>query len=170
MELNTNDLALLILRLAIAYVFLHGAWMISRNETVRDRSVKRTAILFASSPYRDNMTIANISAYVGFALMYLGSIGLILGLATRISAALLLIFTVPGIVVHLRERDQAIALVESVSKYIDKADQSQTELLKWSAYAGHQSSANKNYALLGAALFFILASDPHGSFALDALY
>ncbi len=170
MDFNINDVALLILRLSVAYVFLHGAWMISRNQTVRKRSVKRTAILFDTSSFLNNMTVAKICAYIGFALMYLGSIGLILGLATRVSAAFLFIFTVPGIIVHLRERDQAIALVETVSRSMGVADRDQTELLKWSAYAGHQSSANKNYALLGAALFFMLATNPHGRLAVDALY
>lgn len=165
MDFAADDLALLILRLAVAYVYLHGAWMISRNETVRARTVTRTSVLLDNTPFENNQAVAKLIAYAGVLCMYLGSLGLILGIQTKLAAFLLFLFTVPGIVVHLKERDQALDLVAELD---GKNDQELVEQLRASTYAGHQSSANKNYALLGAALFLILTSDPNGTFAIGA--
>ena len=166
MDFAADDLALLILRLTVAYVYLHGAWMISRNETVRARTVTRTSVLLDNTPFENNQAVARLIAYSGVLCMYLGSMGLIFGFQIKIAAFLLFLFTVPGIVVHLKERDQALDLVASLD---GTNDPELVEQLKASTYAGHQSSANKNYALLGAALFLLLSSDPNGAYAIGAL-
>lgn len=160
-----QDLALLLLRIAVAWVFLYAAWMNSRNNMSRDWTANETAILFRGTPLAGKMGLIRPVAMIGVTMMYLGGLGVLLGVLPRLAGILLFVFTVPGIFIHIRNRADAMTWGEAVEAAVPEDRKGDAGALKWSAYAGHHSSALKNYALLGAAAFFILAEDPVGRFS-----
>ena len=163
-----NDAGLFVLRASVAYVYLHGAWMIAGSAGRRRLTAGRSLVLYRGTPWQGSAGLGRATALAATALMLLGGLGLLAGIATRPAAALLVLFTVPGIVVHLRELIQSGELVDQVAAHAPDAPAPLLARLKWSGYAGHRSSANKNWALIGAALFLILADDPDGWFSLAA--
>lgn len=161
-----QDLALLLLRLAVAWVFLYAAWMNSRNKISRDWTANETAILFRGTPLAGKMGLIRPVAMIGVTMMYLGGLGVLLGMLPRLAGLLLFVFTLPGILIHIRNRGDAMRWGEAIEAAVPEGSKGDAGALKWNAYAGHQSSALKNYALLGAAAFFVLAEDSVGRFSL----
>jgi uncharacterized membrane protein YphA (DoxX/SURF4 family) len=166
MAIIDHDVALLILRLGVAWVFLYAAWMNSRNGAARDWTANETAILFRGTPFADATRLIRLFAMGGVTIMYLGGLGVLLGVLPRLAGLLLFVFTMPGILIHIRNRADAMKLGGEVAAAVPPAQAPTANALMWLAYAGHHSSALKNYALLGAAAFFVLADDPVGRFAL----
>ncbi|MDQ4086582.1 MAG: DoxX family protein [Pseudomonadota bacterium] len=166
MDVTDQDWALLPLRLAVAWVFLYAAWMNSRDAASRDWTANETAILFRGTPLAGATRLIRILAMVGVAIMYVGGLGIALGVLPRLAAAMLFVFTAAGTVIHIRNRADAMKLGGELEA---AAPHPAATALKWLAYAGHHSSALKNYALLGACAFFILAEDPTGRFTVAEL-
>lgn len=164
-----QDLALLLLRLATAWVFLYAAWMNSRDAASREWTANETAILFRNSPLADATRLIRLFSLVGVAIMYAGGLGIALGLFPRLAGLMLFVFTVPGIVIHLRDRADTLKLGGELEAGVAPPQIGTATALKWLAYSGHHSSALKNYALLGVCAFLILADDPVGRFSLPAL-
>lgn len=164
-----QDWALLLLRLGIAWVFLYAAWMNSRDKASRDWTANETAILFRGTPLAGAARLIRVFSMIGVAIMYAGGLGLALGVLPRLAALMLFVFTVPGIVIHIRNRADALKVGGELEAAVPQAQAAPASALKWLAYAGHHSSALKNYALLGMCAFFVLADDPVGRFALTAV-
>jgi len=165
-----NDVGLLVLRASVAYVYLHGAWMIASTRERRRLTVERSTVLLEGTALAGNLAFGRALAAAATLFMLAGGLGLLLGMWTRLAALLLIAFTVPGIVVHLRELAQSVDLVARVAAHSGGEPRDVLARLRWSAYAGHRSSANKNYALIGAALFLLLSADPDGRLSLAAAW
>ena len=161
-----HDIGLLVLRLSVAYVYLHGALMIAGNADRRRLTAERSSVLLHNTRLSGNSMAGRLLAAAATSFMVAGGCGLILGFGTRIAACLLIAFTIPGIVVHLRELAGSIANIDAIAQNAPTNDRPVLDKVRWSLYAGHRSSANKNYALIGAAAFLLLASDPNGRFSL----
>ncbi|HWT14014.1 MAG TPA: DoxX family membrane protein [Allosphingosinicella sp.] len=169
MDYHDQDVALLLLRLAVAWVFLYAAWMNSRDRAARDWTANETAILFRGTPLAGRTKLIRWFAMAGVAIMYLGGLGILLGVLPRLAGLMLFLFTGPGIVIHIRNRADSMKLGGEVAAAVPAAQAGSANALMWLAYAGHHSSALKNYALLGAAAFFVLAEEPVGRFALRVM-
>jgi len=166
----TNDIGLLVLRVSVAYVYLHGAWMIAGTAERRRLTGERSTVLLNGTNLASSIAIGRLLGFAGAAFMLIGGFSLLTGTGTRIGAIFLIVFTIPGIIVHLRELAQSVELVDTVAAHCGGEPAGILAKLRWSAYAGHRSSANKNYALIGAALFLLLCSDPNGQFSLSAVF
>ncbi len=163
-----NDIGLFVLRASVAYVYLHGAWMIAATAERRRLTAERSTVLLNNTSLAESIAIGRLLGAGAASFMVIGSIALLIGFGTRIGAVLLIVFTIPGIIVHLRELLQAVELVDKVAKHSRGEPANILAKLRWSAYAGHRSSANKNYALIGGALFLLLCNDPNGQLSLSA--
>ena len=163
-----NDIGLFVLRASVAYVYLHGAWMIAGTAERRRLTADRSTVLLDNTPLSGNIAIGQLLGAGASIFMLAGSLALILGIGTRFGAVLLILFTIPGIIVHLRELAQSVGLVDTVAAHSGGEPADILAKLRWSAYAGHRSSANKNYALIGTAVYLVLCTDPNGQLSLSA--
>ena len=164
-----NDFGLLALRVSLAYVYLHGAWMIAGTSERRRLTAERSMVLLERTQAAGNLGLGRLLGRAATLFMLAGGVGLLAGLATRQAALLLIVFTIPGIVVHLRELARSVELVDAVAAHSGGEPAAELAKLRWSAYSGHRSSANKNCALIGAAVFLVLSADPDGRFSCAAL-
>lgn len=165
-----NDIGVLALRVSLAYVYLHGALMIFGSRKRRIRTAERSLVLVANTRLGCNAHIGRALMIVAMFFMIAGGIGVFTGIWTRLAAGLLILFTLPGIIIHVRELQQSIQLVDDISYHEGSELNDKLTALRWLCYAGHRSSANKNYTLIGVAVFLILANDPNGRFSLSALF
>jgi uncharacterized membrane protein YphA (DoxX/SURF4 family) len=138
----TVNLALLILRLSVAWVFLFAAWKNTENSAAWTRTKNETALLLPSS--RRIELLARISAVVGMAMMYGGGTSVLLGLEPRLGGLAISVFSLLSMRIHAIRRDEA-------KKAADAGN-----AMGWSAYGAHVAAGRKNWALVGAGLLLFL--------------
>jgi len=139
----------LVVRLTIAYVYLYALYLNTHDGPARKWLVEHTAYLFPNTPEPLRSKLAKWISIAGMAMMFLGSLSVLLGLEGRIGALLLLFFTAGGIYQHRREREVAMAAASKVDPLVPAAGKPDFSTLQWSAYSGHISSGLKNWALCG---------------------
>lgn len=148
------DLGIFVSRLAIAYVYLYAAYLNAKPEN-REWLITHTALLF---PSRTSQARIRAVAFIGVAMMFVGGTAMLLGFATWIGAAILIIFTVLGYLQHRKEVELATHLANSIATKTepllaavpDAGTIRQLQLdLRVSAYSGQFSSGLKNAGLVG---------------------
>jgi uncharacterized membrane protein YphA (DoxX/SURF4 family) len=138
------NLAILVLRLGEAYVFLYAAWKNTENAAAWKWTVDETALLFKGWPDPQRESLARLCAFAGMVIMYGGAASILVGLEPRLGGLLIAAFSIIGMRIHAIRRDEAKLAGEAGN------------LMGWSAYSGHVAAGLKNWALAAAGLFFVL--------------
>jgi uncharacterized membrane protein YphA (DoxX/SURF4 family) len=166
-----NDLTVLAARLALAYVYLYAAYLNAKWAN-RDWLLSHTALLF---PTGTSSFLVGAAAFIGVAMMFAGGFLVLVGLATWVGCALLIVFTLLGYWQHCKEVQFATETADALSAQVDllfaganngKVIGGQLLNLRISAYSGQFSSGLKNWGLIGA--FMLLGSIGAGAISLDS--
>src|SRR5437868_1590035 len=102
-----TDLALLVLRLSVAYILLYAAWKNTENKAAWTWTVNETALLFKSFSDAQKLKLARLSALAGMVMMYGGGLMILLGLEPRLGGLLIAIFSLLGMRIHAIRGDEA---------------------------------------------------------------
>ena len=157
LTMDLNEIGMLILRLVVAYIYLHGVFMIGSTKNRRVIALSRTSILFRSiESNRHFHLLSKFAFYSALFLMSSGSLLILTGLSIKLGALMLIIFTIPAIVVHKRESVKSHTLSEKIKKYSNSETHNDIEMLANFSHAGHRSSGNKNYMLLAVNIYLYL--------------
>jgi uncharacterized membrane protein YphA (DoxX/SURF4 family) len=152
------DIAVLVGRVAVAYVYLYAGYLNGKSEN-REWLLTHTALLL---PTGTSPLLIKIIAFIGVAMMVIGGVSVLLGLATVWGSALLILFTLLGYLQHNKEVQFATkvsnALLTEIKPLI--ATSTDAELIRRnlqnlsiSAYSGQFSSGLKNWGLIGGLIF-----------------
>ena len=156
-ELEISDIGMLILRIAIAYIYLHGFYMIGSTKLRRAIGRQRTSILFRGLEKTDYFNFLTYFSHCSaLFMMGMGSILILTGLSIKLGALLLIIFTIPAIIVHKRESVKSRILADKIMEYSNSQTHDDITLLANFSHAGHRSSGNKNYMLLAVNIYLFL--------------
>ena len=139
-----SDLALFVLRISVAYVFLYAAWKNTQNKTAWAWTINESSLLFQNLSPGIRQRMTRISAIGGMILMYGGGVSILLGIEPRVGGLFIAIFSLVGIRIHAIRRDEA-------HKAADEGNQ-----MGWSAYSAHVAAGLKNWALIGTGITFFL--------------
>lgn len=152
---DQTDLALLILRLTLAWVFLYAGYRNVETEASRTWLVSETALLFAHLPEPQRMAYAKPAAFVGAGIMLIGGAGVLLGVEPRLCGGALVVFSLLGMLIHhAREREAQAAGLSG-------------NAMGWSAFGAHIAAGLKNWALAGAGLAIALMGAGAYGFGVD---
>jgi uncharacterized membrane protein YphA (DoxX/SURF4 family) len=146
-----DDLALLILRLSLAWVFLYAGYRNVETEAARTWLVSETALLFAHVPEDKRLPYAEPAAYLGAGVMLVGGAGIALGIEPRLCGVALAVFSFLGMLIHhAREREaQAAGMAGNA--------------MGWSGFGAHIAAGLKNWALAGAGIAIaLMGAGAHG--------
>ena len=149
------DLALLILRLTLSYVFLYAAWKNTENSAAWTWTKNETALLFQAYAEPQKERLARLSAIAGMVMMYGGGVSILLGIEPRLGGLALAVFSILGTRIHAIRRDEAKKAGEGGNA------------MGWSAYSAHIAAGLKNWALAGAGLAIALAGAGRFAFGID---
>lgn len=138
-------LAVFLLRLGVAYVFLYAAWKNTENAAARKWTIDETALLFRNWPDPQREKLARLCAFVGMVMTYGGGASVLLGVEPRLGGLLIAAFSLMGMKIHAIRREEAKLAGEAGIA------------MGWSAYSAHIAAGLKNWALVAAGLFFVLA-------------
>lgn len=148
-----EDAGSLLLRLAIGWLFLMGAWGSVKDQGARDFTTSETALVFKWHP--------RLFAYTGIAMMGLGGLSIVLGVFPRLGALVLTVFLFGGAMIHFAKRAQLAAYEQQIAPALtgDGAQQARETLraLTDAGIMGHFTAGLKNYALAGATAYLVLA-------------
>jgi uncharacterized membrane protein YphA (DoxX/SURF4 family) len=150
-----NDYAVLALRLGVAWVFLYAAWRNTNTAAARAWTRGETALLFRGVGLPPQHWVVGLATLIGMAIMYGGGIAALLGSFVRPAGLALAFFSLMGIRIHAIRRDEALVEANAGA------------MIGWSAFAGHVAAGLKNWALIGAGMFFVLAGSGHFSLGPD---
>ena len=140
LTMDLNEIGMLILRLAVAYIYLHGVFMIGSTKNRRVIALSRTSILFRSiESNRHFHLLSKFAFYSALFLMSSGSLLILTGLSIKLGALMLIIFTIPAIIVHKRESVKSHTLSETIKKYSNSETHNDIEMLaeKYGHTPGH---------------------------------
>jgi uncharacterized membrane protein YphA (DoxX/SURF4 family) len=140
----TGNLALLILRLSVAWVFLFAAWKNTENAAAWAWTKNETALLFSNFAPEQRELLGRISAVAGMVMMYGGGGAVLTGVEPRLGGLAIAVFSLLGMRIHAIRREEAKIAAEAGNA------------MGWSAYGAHVAAGLKNWALIGAGLFFFL--------------
>jgi uncharacterized membrane protein YphA (DoxX/SURF4 family) len=166
------DEAVLLARIALAYVYLYAAYLNAKSDN-RDWLVTHTALLL---PRGASQGLIKAAAFLGVAMMFVGGASVMLGFALWIGAATLIVFTIMGYMQHRAEVSLAIRLADDLVAQADPllatvanaAKIRQLLLdLRISAYSGQFSSGLKNWGLIGGFVVLGFATGS-GRYSVDA--
>jgi uncharacterized membrane protein YphA (DoxX/SURF4 family) len=141
----TLDVALLVLRLSVAYVFLYAAWKNTENAAAWQWTVNETALLFPHLAEPGRTSLARLSSIAGMIMMYGGGASILLGIEPRLGGILIAVFSLMGMRIHAIRRAEAKKAAEA------------GDAMGWSAYSAHVAAGLKNWALAGAGIAVLLA-------------
>ena len=162
--MNLENIAFLIIRIGVAFVYLYAAYMNTRNAASWQWTVDHTAILFRGTALEQNRSFIKLSAFAGMIMMYGGALSVLLGLEGRIGGLTLAVFTASGIVIHRREQmDAEKNTRKDLLAAVPDEWRGTLAAMAWSAYAAHFSSLLKNIILVAIFLFFVLEGTGHYS-------
>lgn len=140
------DVALLVLRLSEAYVFLYAAWQNTKNAAGWQWTVNETGLLFQNFhlPDQQKRTLALLCSIAGMIMMYGGGISVLLGLEPRLGGILIAVFSLMGMQIHAIRRAEALKAAQA------------GDPMGWSAYSAHVAAGLKNWGLAGAGVALAL--------------
>jgi uncharacterized membrane protein YphA (DoxX/SURF4 family) len=150
------DLALLLLRLSEAYVFLYAAWQNTKNTAAWQWTVNETGLLFESFPEQRRKTLALLCSIAGMIMMFGGGISVLLGIEPRLGGIMIAAFSVMGTRIHAIRRDEALKAAQG------------GDPMGWSAYSAHIAAGLKNWGLAGVGIALLLTGA--GGYALPIDY
>ena len=151
------DLALLVLRLGVGYVFLYAAWKNTENAAAWKWTVNESALLFKNMPEDGRQNLARLCAIAGMLMMYGGGVSVLIGLEPVVGGAMLAVFSILGMRIHAIRRDEAKQAADGGNA------------MGWSAYSAHIAAGLKNWALAAAGLAFVLAGTGRFGLHIDLL-
>jgi uncharacterized membrane protein YphA (DoxX/SURF4 family) len=138
------DVALLVLRLSEAYVFLYAAWLNTKDAAARQWTINETGLLFQNFPEQQRKTLALLCSIAGMIMMYGGGICVLLGLEPRLGGILIAVFSLMGIRIHAIRRDEALKAANGGNQ------------MGWLAYSANVAAGIKNWGLAGAGVALVL--------------
>lgn len=146
-----EEIGSLIIRLALAWLFLTGTWASSKDAAGRAFTVSETALVFKWHPA--------LFATLGVLMMGLGGLSVLFGVLPRLGALALTVFLVPAAMIHFAKRDQAMALKAKIEPALanNPGADGALNLLTTTAVLGHFTAGVKTLALLGASLYLVIA-------------
>jgi uncharacterized membrane protein YphA (DoxX/SURF4 family) len=151
--MGLEDLGSLLLRIALGAIFLHGAWFSGRHAVSRAQLDSATALAF---PWHTALV-----ARAGTVLAAIAGISVLFGIFPRVGALLMAVFLIPAALIHLGLMRHVVALKDKIAGALGaKAKpelRNDLDELGDCAALGHMTSALKNLALIGPALYLVLA-------------
>jgi len=138
------ELALLVLRLSEAWVFLYAAWQNTKNAQAWQWTVNETGLLFQSFPDPTRKTLALLCSIAGMFMMYGGGISVLFGIEPRLGGLAIAAFSFMGMRIHAIHRAEAWKAAQA------------GDPMGWSAYSAHIAAGLKNWGLAGAGLALTL--------------
>lgn len=138
------DLALLLLRLSEAWVFLYAAWQNTKNAQAWQWTVNETALLFRSFPDPTRTTLAKLCSIAGMVMMYGGGISVLIGLEPRLGGLAIAAFSFMGMRLYAIHRAETWKAAQA------------GDAMGWSAYSANVAAGLKNWVLAGAGLALTL--------------
>ena len=166
----SSDLAVLVARGLLGYVYLYAAYLNAKPDN-RGWLLSHMAFLF---PAGTSEFLVNASAFAGIAMMFAGCLSVLAALATWLGCAVLIVFRALGYLQHCKEVAFATTTADALGTELEpliaaakNANDIRGDLLnlKVSAYSGQFSSGLKNWGLIGA--FVLLGMVGAGAFSLD---
>lgn len=144
------DMAILFLRIGIAFLYIYAAYMNSKDKASLKWTVDNTLPLFRNTQIAKNPILIKWIAYVGILVMYVGGASILLGVESRLGAFLLFIFTIGGTIIHQRLKNDAKEIA------INNPTNLQLSNMAWSAFSAHFANILKNICLVLIFIFIIL--------------
>lgn len=141
-----EDLALLALRIGVAWVFLYAAWRNTNRPAAWQWTQGETSLLFRGAPEPLRGRLTTSAAVIGMVMMYFGGVSALLGLEPRLGGVAIALFSLMGMRIHAIRRDEALQATGA----------STDPTMAWSAYGAHTAAGLKNWALIAAGLVLIL--------------
>jgi uncharacterized membrane protein YphA (DoxX/SURF4 family) len=151
--MSLDELASLLIRVAVGLLFVVSAYACSKNADARKGVVADTAVVFPRKP--------ELFALAGVLWMLAGGLSVLLGIFPRLEALSLTLFLIPAGMIHFRKARRAAALKQSIlagtgSKSSGAVRQAIVELGD-SAVLGNFTSALKGLMLMALTLYIVLA-------------
>lgn len=150
--MGLEDWGSLILRVSLGTLFLHGAWFSGHDAMSRAHLDAATAPVF---PWH-----TELFARVGTVIAFIAGLLVLLGIFPRVGALLMALFLVPAALIHLGLKRHVLALKDKIAGLGRGAKpelRAELDELGDCAALGHMTSALKNLALIGPALYLMLA-------------
>jgi len=146
-----EDLGSLLIRVALGWLFLTGAWASCKDKAGRDFTVAETALVFKWRP--------ELFATLGVLMLGLGGLSVLFGVFPRLGALAMAVFLVPAAMIHFAKRGQATALRDNIEPALRGRPDAEAalNLLTTTAVFGHFTAGIKTLALIGASLYIVLA-------------
>lgn len=146
-----EDIGSLLLRVALGWLFLTGAWASCKDKAARDFTVSETALVFKWRP--------ELFAMLGVLMMGLGGLSVLFGVFPRLGALAMTIFLVPAAMIHFAKRGQAMTLQAEIEPALAAKPEAEAalKLLTTTAVFGHFTAGIKTLSLLGASLYLVFA-------------
>lgn len=143
--------ALLLLRLSLAWVFLYAAFRCTSSKLAWSAICHETELFFPFlAPGPRKHFLGTIAAVIGMAMMYGGGLSVLLGIESRLGGLDIALFSLLGLRIHFVHMAEALAEAPTGNAMAIKA------------YSALSASANKNYVLIAAGLlFFLLGAGPY---------
>jgi uncharacterized membrane protein YphA (DoxX/SURF4 family) len=149
------DLGQMALRLGVAWVFLYAAWRNTNTAAARSWTRGETSLLFRPWGLAPDHWLVGFSTFVGMVMMYGGGLAVLIGCAPRPGGLALAIFSLMGVKIHAIRRDEA------------EVEANAGVTIAWSAFGAHIAAGLKNWALIGAGLYFALVGTGRWSLGPD---
>ncbi len=149
-----HDVALLILRIGMAFLFLSAAVIHSKDAAGRSSTLHYTSLLFPGTA--TNSGLIKLCGFIAGAVLYLSGLGVLLGVELKISAFFMFLFSACGVVIHIRDGSQAFAAATALEPLLPSDAVAVIRRVKGSAMAGNGSSAIKNIPVMAAAMLLMI--------------
>ena len=137
--MEMNMIGLLLLRIGFAWIFLYPLPGLLKNWQI---TVDTTKLLFAWKP--------SFFAVISCLVMFVGALGVLLGIFPRICALTLFFFNIGGAQIHF-------SLGKLAQTLAAKDNQASSKQIADLAVVGHVTSAQKNYVIAAVSLFFVFS-------------
>jgi uncharacterized membrane protein YphA (DoxX/SURF4 family) len=154
-EADHLSLGLLVLRVAIAVVFLNAAWRCTSTRAAFKQIQEETALMYPFLEPDLRHRLGDISAYIGMAMMYGGGISVLLGLEPRLGGLTLSVFSLLGLQIHRARRAMTVEPMMSGNMYAAMA------------FAGLSASGMKNLVIIATGFLFFLIGAGKYSLGID---
>jgi uncharacterized membrane protein YphA (DoxX/SURF4 family) len=149
------SLGLLVLRVAIAVVFLNAAWRCTSTRVAFKQIQEETALMYPFLGPDLRHRLGNISAYIGMAMMYGGGLSVLLGLEPRLGGLTLSVFSVLGLQIHRARRALTVQPMMG------------GDVMAAIAFAGLSASGMKNLVIIATGVLFLLVGAGKYSLGID---
>ncbi len=148
-----DDLGSLLIRVALGWLFLTGAWASGKDKVGRDFTISETALVFKWRP--------ELFAMLGILILGASGVSVLFGIFPRLGALAMTVFLVPAAMIHFAKRGQAVALQTQIEPALSEkagaAPRDALQMLTSNAVFGHFTAGIKTLSLLGATLYLVLA-------------